>query len=68
MEYTSTFGLTTPVQLLKLAPDTYDSYKKEDIEHGTISDSALSKCNPGYGKTGTTQNCAKCHAHKIYTM
>ena len=62
MEYTSVFGLKTPVQLLKLAPDAYDSYKKEDIEHGTISDSALSNCNPGYGKPGTTQNCAKCSA------
>jgi hypothetical protein len=66
-EVTSTLdqGLVSPSTLLKNDPDLARVTDEDSIAahaKGSLSFRDRVTCNPGYGKPGTTQNCAKCSA------
>lgn len=67
LEVTSTLdkGLIPPSTLLKDDPDLARISDDESIAahaNGSLSFRDMVTCNPGFGKPGTTQNCAKCSA------
>lgn len=58
-------GLIPPSTLLKDNPDiarVADEWSIASHADGSLSLRDMVTCNPGYGKPGTTQNCAKCCA------
>lgn len=56
-------GYHNPAEIIKLKPDAHMTKDPDRIachNKGLLTQTDLDICNPGYGKPGTTQNCAKC--------
>lgn len=58
--------LLSPARVIKENPDAHKFSSDADISryhnNGELTWDDMRDCNPGYGKPGTTQNCAKCSA------
>lgn len=64
--YSDVGGYRSPASVIKDNPNAHQFGADDPITYahnkGQITERDLQECNPGFGKPGTTQNCAKCSA------
>lgn len=64
--YDKNRGYHNPAEIIRDNPDAHTFVSHDPIHavhnRGELADYDMRTCNPGFGRAGTTQNCAKCSA------